>query len=618
MKREFPGGYKGRVLRVNLTEEKITEDSFEEPTLRKYIGGVGLAAKILYDEVPPGTTWDHPDNLLIFALGPLNGTRVAGSGTYTLVTKGPLTGGATSSQASGHFGAYAKFSGYDMIVLKGSAKRWVYLYIHDGVAEVRDAGHLVGKDTIETEKAIKEELGKKGKEISVVSIGPAGENLVKFAVVAGDRGHVASKNGVGAVMGCKKIKAIAADKSDKTLVVSDDALVSELNRDMIQAWKDDPFQSQIFWQGNSFLLLIGLRTGQLPVRNLTTNLCAEEEVRQFTRTEYEKVLKMKPKPCWACPSHHLHTVEVTEGPYKGYVAEEPDYELWSQTSNLIGNKDLGASIMLTDVMDRLGLDGNEGGWIISFLMECYEKGILTKEDLNGLEMIWGNVEAAKEMLYMIANRKGIGGLLAEGIKRATEHIGGEALNMGVYIEKGHAPRGHDHRPRWLEELDYATSGAGTIESGPIFLKDHFDPDEVSTKLARDKWRLFADSLVACVFPTMLMPVTEGAPARIVKILNATTGWDFTLEEADLQAHRVSNLLRVFNLRHGIGTDVEYPSPRYGSTPMDGPAKGMGIGPHWENMLDNYYKVMGWDRMSGRPFPETLKKMGLEHLISDIW
>ena len=251
MKRDFPGGYKGRILRVNLTEEKIIEDRFPEPTLRKYIGGVGLAAKIIYDEVPPGTPWDHPDNLLILALGPLNGTRIAGSGTYTMVTKGPLTGGATSTQASGRFGAYAKFSGYDMLVLKGVSKKWVYLYIHDGIAEIRDAGHLLGKDTVETEEAIKRELGKKEKEISVVGIGLAGENLIKFAVVAGDRGHVASKNGVGAVMGLKRIKAIAAARGDKSLDVSDTALVSELNRDMIQAWKDDPFQSQIYWQGLS-------------------------------------------------------------------------------------------------------------------------------------------------------------------------------------------------------------------------------------------------------------------------------------------------------------------------------------------------------------------------------
>jgi len=614
-----PGGYTGRILRVNLRDERCTVESVDESTLRKYIGGIGLAAKFLYDEVPPEIEWDHPENLLIFALGPLNGTSVAGSGTYSLVTKGPLTGGATSTQASGDFGAYLKFAGFDFIIFEGTARRWLYLYLHKNHSELRDAGHLVGKDTYDTEDTIKKELAvKKKRDVSVVSIGPGGENLVKFSAVVGDKGHVASKNGVGAVMGAKKIKAIAAARGDKRVEVDDKDLVTELNKEMIQAWKDDPFQSQLFWEGNSFLMLIGLKTGQLPVKNLTTNVYSEEDVRKFTRPEYKKHLKMKPKPCWACPSHHLHMVEVTEGPYKGYVGEEPDYELWSQTSNLIGNKDIGASIMLTDVIDRLGLDGNEGFWIVSLMMECYEKGIITKEDTGGLELKWGDVEAVRELLTMIARREGIGDILAEGIKRATQHINGKALKMGVYIEKGHAPRGHDHRPRWIEELDYATSGAATIETGPIFLTDPFDPHEISTKLAKDKWRLFMDSLVLCMFPTMMMPVTTGSPERMVRILNAVTGWDFTMEEADLQAHRTANLLRCFNLRHGIKTDVEYPSPRYGSTPKDGPAKGMGIMPHWDGMLDNYYKVMGWDRVSGKPLPETLKSMELEYIIDDIW
>jgi len=251
-------------------------------------------------------------------------------------------------------------------------------------------------------------------------------------------------------------------------------------------------------------------------------------------------------------------------------------------------------------------------------MECYERGVITKEDTDGLEMTWGNVEAARALLHKIAKREGFGNVLAEGVKRSAQHIGGEALNIGVYLEKGHAPRGHDHRPKWIELLDNATSNVGTIETGPQVVSDIFDPDEVSTKLATEKWHLFVDSLVMCMFPTMTIVVVPGSIERLVDILNATTGWDFTKEEANQQGHRIANLLRVFNLRHGIGTDVEYPSPRYGSTPVDGPAKGKGIMPHWEYMLDNYYKQMGWDRASGRPLPETLKSLGLEGIISDIW
>jgi len=614
----YPGGYTGKILRVNLTDEQVTAESVDEITLRKYVGGTGLGAKLLYEEVPPGIEWNHSDNRLILATGPLNGIPVAGSGTYSVVTKGALTGGGTSTQASGNFGAYLKFSGFDAVVIQGIAKRWLYLYIHNNTAELRDASHLVGEDTSNTEDLIKKELGMRERDLSVVGIGPGGENLVRFAVIVGDKGHVASKNGTGAVMGSKKLKAIAAARGRGRVDVKDRERVSQLGKEMVQAWRDHPFQSQLYYEGTSFFLMAHLKLGQVPIKNLTTNIYPEEEAYRFTRPYFEKHLKMTPKPCWACPSRHLHTVEVTEGPYKGYVAEEPDYEIWSQTSNLIGNKNIGASVMLADTMDRLGLDGNESCWLISFLMECYERGIITKEDTDGLEMTWGNVEAARALLHKIAKREGFGNVLAEGVKRSAQHIGGEALNIGVYLEKGHAPRGHDHRPKWIELLDNATSNVGTIETGPQVVSDIFDPDEVSTKLATEKWHPFVDSLVMCMFPTMTIVVVPGSIERLVDILNATTGWDFTKEEANQQGHRIANLLRVFNLRHGIGTDVEYPSPRYGSTPVDGPAKGKGIMPHWEYMLDNYYKQMGWDRASGRPLPETLKSLGLEDIISDIW
>lgn len=614
----YPSGYAGKVLRIDLTTERISEERVDEATLRKYLGGTGFGAKILYDEVPPEVDWDHPENRIIFGLGPLNGIPVAGSGSYCVVTKGPLTGGGTSTQANGDFGAYLKFSGYDAVILQGIAKRWLYLYVHDNTAELRDATHLVGKDTYEIDDLIKKELGRKEKQLSVVGIGPGGENLVKFACIIGDKGHAAAHNGVGAVMGVKRLKAIAAARGNGKVEVRDGEKISKLSKEMIATWTNDPTQSQVFRGGTSFLMLNFLKIGHLPIKNLTTNVYSEEIVRKFTRQEYEKSLKMTPKRCWACPSHHLHMVEVTEGPYKGYVAEEPDYEIWSETSTLIDNKDVGASVMLGDTMDRLGLDGNESGWLISFVMECYEKGILTKQDTDGIEMTWGNVEAVREMLHKIANREGIGNILAEGVKSSAQEFGGEALNIAVYSDKGHAPRGHDHRPRWTEQLDYAVSSVGTIETGPIAISDLFDVDEVSTKLAKVKFRNFVDSLVMCMFPTLTMHVTPGSIERMVEMINAATGWDFTKEEADIHGQRVSHLMRVFNLRHGIGTDVERPSVRYGSTPTDGPAEGKGIMPHWDDLLDNYYKVIGWDRASGRPLPETLKKVDLEEIISDIW
>jgi aldehyde:ferredoxin oxidoreductase len=224
--------YVGRLLRVDLTNKKVTEEVLDQEVVRKYVGGTGFGARILYDEVPPGVEWAHPDNRIVIATGPLGGTRMAGSGTFSLVTKGPLTNGGTATQANGYFGAYLRFNGLAGVVIYGASDRWVYLYIHDGQAELRDAQHLLGKDTWETEEAIKKELGDDERGMSVFGIGPAGENLVKFAGVIGDRGHAAAHNGSGAVMGSKRLKAIAVARGKVSVPLYDRELVASLAKEM--------------------------------------------------------------------------------------------------------------------------------------------------------------------------------------------------------------------------------------------------------------------------------------------------------------------------------------------------------------------------------------------------
>lgn len=449
-------GYTGRLLRVDLSRRQISEESLSPETLRIYIGGAGLGAKFLYDEVAPGTAWHDPENRLILAAGPLNGTRVAGSGTFCVVTKGPLTNGAASSQANGYFGAFLKFSGFDAIVLQGVADRWFYLYIHDGIAELRDAAPLLGKDTWETEDLIKAELKKRERELSVFSIGPAGENLVKFAAIVGDRGHVAGHNGVGAVMGSKRLKAVAVERGKFPIPVKDKTRLSAVARWMIEECK----KTEIYHWGTSRLYSPYALAGVLPVKNLTTSLFPEHT--RFKGDSYRSRFECKPNPCWACPAKHCHLIRVTEGPYAGYIGEEPEYEAWAAWSSLIGQSDVGAALMLNDVCDRLGLEANEAGWLVAMVMECYEKGIITTKELGGLEMNWGNAEATRELLHKIARRQGFGDVLAEGVMRAAQAIGGEAPAIGVYLLKGNAPRGHDHRVRWNEILDVATSNTGTM------------------------------------------------------------------------------------------------------------------------------------------------------------
>lgn len=289
---------------------------------------------------------------------------------------------------------------------------------------------------------------------------------------------------------------------------------------------------------------------------------------------------------------------------------------------MIWQRDHGAAIMLSDLCDRLGLDVNEAGWSVAFAMEAFEKGVISRKDADGLELTWGNVEAARQLLINIAYRRGyLGGVLAEGLKRGAEAIGGEALDMAVYMEKGNTPRGHDHRARWNEILDYATSGAGTIEAGPVLVRDRFNPEDVAQAVAKQKTLPFMDSLVTCTHATGTFggdAVNNPNFARLVGILGAVTGWDYTKEDALDQVQRVSNLLRVFNLRHGVGPEVERPSRRYGSTPVDGPAAGKSIMAVWGEILDRYYELVGWDRASGRPLPSTLERLGLGWIVPDIW
>jgi aldehyde:ferredoxin oxidoreductase len=274
--------------------------------------------------------------------------------------------------------------------------------------------------------------------------------------------------------------------------------------------------------------------------------------------------------------------------------------------------------MLNQFNDEMGMDLNEAGWVIGWAMECYEKGVFSKKDLDGLDLTWGNVEAAKEMLKRIANRQGIGNLLGEGVKRASEKIGGEAAKWAVYAMTGAAPRSHDHRGRWCEMLDTCTSNTGTIESTrggvnpdrlgypPVF--DKFSPWEVAAVNAKENgWLQFVDCLGICAFCCPNRDLT-------VQAANAVTGWNLDLKSSVRIGLRIVNLLRVFNLRHGLDPKNEKPSFRYSEVPKDGPNKGRVIQPHFDFMVRIYRELMGWDPETGRPFPQTLKSVGLEELI----
>jgi len=609
-------GFAGKILRVNLSEEKTGTESLEEATVRKWVGGVGLGAKYLYDEVPPEVEWSDPQNRLIWTSGSLAGTGVAGAGTINIMAKGPMTHLAGSSQANGFFGAYLKFCGYDGIIFQGKAPRLVYLLLRPGTAEIRDAGHLKGKTVSEVEEMLKKELAVSRYGASVFGIGPAGENLVRHACIIGDGGHSASHNGLGAVMGAKNLKAVVALKGEAPFNVNDPDLLKIKSAEMVEYAKT----TRIYQWGTGGGLSVTHNLGALPVKNYTTNIFPEHEKMngQYLRTHF----KIRSRPCYKCAVAHVKEVTVTEGPYKGLVGEEPEYEMLAAWGPQIGNTDLGAVVMLASEVDALGMDCNETSWIIGWAMECFEKGVFTARETDGLDLTWGNVDAVKTLMNRIARREGaFADLLADGVMRASKKIGGKAADWAVYGQKGSAPRGHDHRGRWFELFDTCLTNTSTLEAthGPIQPElvdmqnpsDHFSHEQVSTFNAKyNGIGLYHDCTGTCRF-------VAADPKRLIACFNAATGWNWTLEDAFTLGRRTVNQLRVFNLRHGLDIKTERPSTRYGSVPVDGPNKGVNIMAKWDAMVKNYYTLMGWDPQTGAPLPETLERLDLKELINDL-
>lgn len=607
-------GYAGRVLRIDLTSQKIQEEELSDQVLRKFMGGVGIGAYYLYNEVPPNTNWSDPNNIIIIATGPLTGTSVGGSGSIVVVTKGPLTNGAASCEANGFLGAYLKFNGFDGIIISGAASKLSYLYIGNGKAEIRDAAYLSGKDTWDTERLIKEELNKGERKLSVFSIGIAGEKLVKFACIVGDKGHSASHNGVGAVMGAKKLKAIAVERMKNRLPLHDREKFSILAKNLFNKTTQADKDLHQKW-GTLGGIAKGerrLELGYLPIKNLTTNIFPEGKYLTQENLISQAQFKYHWRPCWACRFHHCHLIEILEGPFAGYSGEAPDYELAAGFGSLIGNTDLAGMVVLANEVDRLGMDANESAWILAWMMECYEKGLISEKDMDGLDMRWGNVNAARSLLHKIARREGFCDILAEGVKSAAERIGGEAQALAVYTKKGNTPRMHDHRASWPFLLDTVTSDRGRDMDAPLVM-GIFTPEETVQTFVNVRGRgSVNDSLVLCKFNIIRISRSD-----LAELVNSATGWSMNEDDVKRLGLRIVNLLRAFNVRNGVTRDLDAPSARYSSTVLDGPNQGQCIAPVWDKILDIYYQSMGWDVKTGKPLPGTLREFGLDDIVVDI-
>ena len=603
------GGYHNKLLRVDLSKGSLEDEELEYERIRKYLGGVGLGTSILNEEVPEDIGALDPENRLIFVPGPFSGTGIPGSGTYSIVTKGPLTELAVGAQANGWFGARMKYAGYDGIIVQGKSPELSYLVINDDGIKIETDSELKGKDTYETQEYLLEKLNlSKG---SVACIGPAGENQVLFANVASDFGHFASTNGVGAVMGSKNLKAIVVS-GNKKVPVSDE----EKFKETVKKWQDEVKQTvmgaTVDQLGTNGFFSAAAETGWLPVKNMTTNIF--EEHPEFNGDKLRERVNSERKPCHACPLHHCNEIELTEGEHKGFKTDEPEYEGTAAFGPLIGNKDVNKAIYLNDHNDRLGMDLKEAGFTISMAIECFVEGLIDKSDTGGMELEWGNVDAVKELLTKIANKEGFGKVLSQGVYRAAKKFGPEADKKAVYTHFGIAPHIHDPRGLWGYLFGQTVSNMGSIEGfgSPELIPEtdlgfdepiekYKNPLELVNKQEEmAKKYYFVDSLGTCFFTSVNLPL-------MVEALQDLTGFEFTEEDALLQGYRTMTSLRLFNIKHGWTREQDTASERLLEPCPDGPNEGISIRDELDEMVETHYENMGWDE-KGHPTQKTLKKL----------
>jgi len=582
----------------------------KEDWVRDYIGGKGLAARYLYDLLPKGVDPLSPENVLILMTGPLTGTIASTMSRVVIVTKSPLTNTFLDSYAGGYFPAELKFAGFDGVIVSGKAPSDVYLWIKDGQAELRDATHLRGMDTHESTAQILKET-EKGSRVGV--IGPAGENLVKYAGVAFDVYHFAGRGGAGAVMGSKRLKGIAAHgtKGSRAVPINFDknfqALVREVNdRDI----KKNPFVQWAITVGTPGTTDYSNQTGIMPTRNFQSGVfdrANEIDSKAFR----EKILVKHLTTCFSCVIGCRNDTEIREGKYKGIKGEGPEYETITVGGSNCGVGDLGAISAFNDECGKMGLDTISTGAAVAFAMELFERGILTKDDLNGLELRFGNEDAYVQMPRAIAHRKGIGDLLAEGTRTASAKIGRQSERYTIEV-KGLDYPGYDPRGSVAMGLAFATSDRGACHkrAWPVAFEafgkmDPFTPVG-KAKLVVDGQILTTVqySLVACEFLGAQLPM-------ISRELEAVTGVPRDVQNLETVGRRIWTLIRLFNIREGFKrSDDSVPYRIMEEELQEGKPKGHKLGSaDFEYMLNEYYQLFGWNP-DGTPAESTLRNLDL--------
>ena len=616
----YKGGYTGKILRINLTDQSVKEEVLPFQTAKDFIGGAGFGIKYLFDEVPANSDALGPDNKLIFDPGPLSGTNVPCASRMAVTAKSPLTGAVGMGLSGGHFPVELKFAGYDVLIIEGKSEEPVYIWIKNGEVKFRSAKTLWGMKTTDTQQIIKNELN--DQNVRIACIGPAGENRIKIASIINEWRAVGRK-GLGAVMGSKNLKAIAVRGGEKVKVNDRDKL-KEARKVFTKAMKDSPVLYPAFSNVGTPMVVDHLcHMGIFPTKNFL-GTGAYDPIEQIG-TAVQATRNVGKEHCYGCPVGCSQVKLAKTGEYAGIMTEGPEFETMYSFGGVTGVENIDAIIAADRLADEMGFDTISSGVSIAFAMELYEKGILTKEDTGGLELTFGNDKAMMAILRQMSYREGLGGLLADGTKIAAEKIGKGSEKFAMHV-KGLELPAYDVRGAKSHGLNFATSFTGADHCRGYAFQEIFGipvPKEVDRftaegKGALTKWNqdirtATTDAPTMCGF-LLDMAVVGIATRNTADLMEAVTGISYTPDEILSVGERINNLARAFNVREGFTRADDTLPERLMTEPIPGGvSKGHFISrEELKLMLDEYYIARGWDVKTGSPTRATLKALNLEY------
>ncbi|MBN1133581.1 MAG: aldehyde ferredoxin oxidoreductase family protein [Methanosarcinaceae archaeon] len=602
------GGYLGNILHIGLTEKKFWLEEVSEDFALKYIGGRGFGAKIVMDNLHEGMDPLGPENILVIAPGVLSGLYVPAAGKTSFVSISPLTGIYADSNMGGMFGVEIRQAGYDALVIHGRAPEFSYIWIDDDQVQIRDASKYRGKMSTSTERELKEDL--QDEEIKVATIGPAGENLVRFACVNSEWSRNAGRTGMGAILGSKNIKAIAVRGTkdlptydlDKLVKISDRAYETLNGHPMMKFWQEEGLMSVIDYANT---------LGIIPTRNFSD--AHFEYADRINGEVMTSRYKIGDSACYSCPMACGNICLVKSGKYAGTVTEGPEYESAAMLGSNVGINDFSAVLRGNYLCDELGMDTISSGSLVATVIEGYERGLLSLEDVDGIALSWGDDSSIMMLLEKIANREGIGDVLAEGAKGVIEKF--PHLEPLISHVKGMDQSAYDGRVGVTMALAYSTSDIGAHHARAWTIAKELEvganwtlEEKIDLVIYHQTVRPLFDMLGVCRLPWIELGFDENTYAEFY---TAATGVEVTLDDLLEKSKNIYNLTRAINMRMGVTRTDDHPPERTFNDPIKtGPHAGEHMDRNlFEQLLEIYYQRRGWDK-DGRPSEEQLHECGV--------